>query len=225
MSFKPDVHNIKGILDYVHLDLWGSSREVSLGGCSYILTFIDDYSRKVWCFFVKTKDEVMGVFIDWKTMIEKKMELGIKTLRTDNGLEFVEKEFLKFSAKEGITRHRTCVGRPQQNGVAERMNKTLLERARCMLNQAKHGKEFWAEAVSTTCYLISRSPHTALDFKCHQEVWHSSPIDYSNLKIFGCNAYIHVNEGKLKPRVRKCIFVGYGLGSRVIEFGVTKLEG
>ena len=66
-----------------------------------------------------------------------------------------------------------------------------------MLSQAKLEKEFWAEAVSTACYLTNCSPHTALNFKCPQEVWYSSPIDYSNLKIFGCNAYIHVNEGKL----------------------------
>ena len=91
---------------------------MSLGGCSY-LTFIDDYSRRVWCFFIKTKDEVMSNFIDCKTMIEK-MERGMKTLRTNNGLEFVEKEFLKFCAKEGISRHRTCVGMPLQNGVIER---------------------------------------------------------------------------------------------------------
>ena len=77
MSFKPVVHNTKGILDYVHSDLWGPSRKMSFGGYSYLLTFIDDYSRKVWCFFIKTKDEVMGIVIDWKTMIEKKMEREI----------------------------------------------------------------------------------------------------------------------------------------------------
>ena len=92
------------------------------------------------------------------------------------------------------------------------MNKTLLKRARCMLSQAKLGKEFCDEAVSTTYYLINRSPHTALNFKCLREVWYSSPIDYSNLKIFGCDAYIHVNEGKLEPRARTCTFFGYGLG-------------
>ena len=82
----------------------------------------------------------------------------------------------------------------------------------CMLSEAKFGKEVWAEAVSTVCYLINFSPHTTLDFKCPQEVWYSSLIDYSNLKIFRCNAYIHANKGKLKPRAKKCIFVGHGLG-------------
>ena len=86
----------------------------------------------MWVFFLKSKDEVFEEFKDWKTMIEKQTGRQVKRLRTDNGLEFVEKEFTKFCKKLGIVRHRTCVGRPQQNGVAERMNRTLLEKARCM---------------------------------------------------------------------------------------------
>ena len=111
------------------------------------------------------------MFINRKTMINKNMERGIKVLGIDIRLKFVEKEFLMFFTEEGITRHHTCVGRPQQNGVAERTNKTLLERARCILSQAKLTKEFWAEAVSTTRYFINRSPHTTFDFKCAQEVF------------------------------------------------------
>ena len=152
-----------------------------------MLILIDDYSRKVWCYFNKHK-YVFDVFVDWKTMIEKKTGKSIKTLRTDNGLEFVDKKFLQYCTKEGIVRHRTCVGRPQQNGVAERMNKTLLERARSMIAQAKLSKRFWAEAVSTACYLVNRSPHTALNFKSPQEVRYNSPVDYSNLRVFGCPA-------------------------------------
>ena len=212
VSFKPAIHNTKGILDYVHSDLWGPSRTPSLSGCSYMLTFIDDYSRKVWCYFIKHKYEVFDVFLEWKKMIEKKAGRSIKTLRTDNGLEFVDSKFLNYCSNEGIVRHRTCAGRPQQNGVAERMNKTLLERARCMLNQENLGKQFWAEAVATACYLINRSPHTALKFKSPQEVWYNTPVNYSSLRIFGCPAYIHVNDGKLEPRARKGIFVGYGVG-------------
>ena len=95
-------------------------------------------------------------------MIEKKTGRSIKTLRTDNGLEFVNNKFLQYCSSESNVRHRTCTRCPQQNGVAERMNKTLLERARCMLNQAKLRKQFWAETVATTSYLINCSPHTAL---------------------------------------------------------------
>ena len=81
-----------------------------------------------------------------------------------------------------------------------------------MLNQAKLGKQFWAEAVATTCYLINRSPHTALKFISPQEMWYNTPVNYFSLRVFGFPAYIHVNDGKLEPRARKCIFVGYGVG-------------
>ena len=97
-------------------------------------------------------------------------------------LEFFDKKFLQYCTKEGIVRIRTCVGRPQQNDVGERMNKTLLERVRSMITQAKLSKRFWAEAVSTACYLVNHSPHTALNFKSLQVVWYNSPVDYSNLK-------------------------------------------
>ena len=115
-----------------------------------------------------------------------------------NGLEFVDNKFLQCCASEGNVRHRTCSGRPQQNGVAERINKTLLERARCMLNQTKLGKQIWAEAVATRCYLRNCSPHTALKFKTPQEVRYNTPINYSSLRVFSYPAYIHVNEWKVR---------------------------
>ena len=74
-----------------------------------MLTLIDDYSRKVWCYFIKHKDDVFDVFVDWKTMIEKITGKSIKTLRTDNSLEFVDKKLNQYCTKEGILRHRTCV--------------------------------------------------------------------------------------------------------------------
>ena len=109
-------------------------------------------------------------------------------------------------------RQRTCAGRLLQNGLAKRMNKTLFERDRCMLNQAKLGNHFWVEAVATACHFINRSPYTTLKFNSPQEVWYNTLVNYSSLRVFGCSAYIHVNDEKLEPRARKCIFVGYGVG-------------
>ncbi|KAG9453140.1 hypothetical protein H6P81_006044 [Aristolochia fimbriata] len=121
-------------------------------------------------------------------------------------------EFNKFCEDEGTVRHRTVRHTPQQNGVAERMNRTLLERARCMLSNAGLGKEFWSEATSMACYLMNRSPSTAIECKTLEEVWSGTPAGYSDLKIFGCPAYMHDNEGKLEPRAKKCIFLGYASG-------------
>jgi len=124
----------------------------------------------------------------------------VKKLRTNNGLEFCSGDFNEFCVNHGIARHKTIPRNPRQNGVAERMNKTLLERARCMLSNARlwHRRDIWAEAASTACYLVNRSPHSALDFKILEEIWSGNPVDYSNLRIFGCPAYAHVNDGSSK---------------------------
>ena len=101
---------------------------------------------------------------------------------------------------------------PQQNGVAERMNRTIMEKVRCMLSNANLSKSFWAEAASTACFLINRSPSVAIEKKTPQEVWSGNPANYSDLKIFGCPAYTHVDNGKLEPRSIKCVFLGYKAG-------------
>ena len=92
------------------------------------------------------------------------------------------------------------------------MNRTLLERARCLLLNAGLDRSFWAEALNTACYLINRSPATAIDCKTPIEVWSGKPADYSKLRVFRCPTYYHVSEGKLDPRAKKGIFLGYGDG-------------
>ncbi|KAI9185006.1 hypothetical protein LWI28_003313 [Acer negundo] len=102
---------------------------------------------------MKHKNEALNKFREWKTLVEKQSERKVKKLRTDNGHEFCSDEFTDFCKKEGIQRHKTVRKTPQQNGLAGRMNRTLLERVRCMLSNAKLPNQFWAEAVSTAYYL------------------------------------------------------------------------
>ncbi|KAK1612928.1 hypothetical protein QYE76_036601 [Lolium multiflorum] len=118
---------------------------------------------------------------------------------------------------EGIVRHHTIPYTPQQNGVAERMNRTIISKARCMLSNAGMHRRFWAEAASTACYLINRSPCIPLDKKTPIEVWSGSSADYSQLRVFGCTAYAHVDNGKLEPRAVKCVFLGYGSGVKAYK--------
>ena len=120
----------------------------------------------------------------------------MKCFRTDNGLEFFFDEFNTLCKKEGIVRHSTVRHTPQHNGVAKHMNRTLMEKVRCMLSNAQLPKSFWAEANSTACYLINRSPSVAIEKKTPQEVWSGSSATYLDLKIFGCPAYAHVDNGK-----------------------------
>jgi transposase InsO family protein len=93
VKFNTSTHTTKGILDYVHFDLWGASRKTSVGGARYMLTIIDDYSRKVWPYFLKHKSEAFSAFKEWKVMVERQTEKKVKKLRTDNGMEFCSDEF------------------------------------------------------------------------------------------------------------------------------------
>ncbi|GJU24648.1 transposable element [Tanacetum coccineum] len=212
VSFSKAIHQTKGTLDYLHADCWGPSRVPSLGGARYFLSIIDDFSRMTWVFMLKHKSEAFEKFKHWKILIENQTGRKIKRLCIDNGLEFCSREFNDFCRDEGIARHYTVRYTPQQNGVAERMNRTLLERTRCQLLNAGLDRSFWAEALNTACYLINRSPATAIDCKTPIEVWSGKPADYSKLRVFGCPAYYHVSEGKLDPRGEKGIFMGYGEG-------------
>ncbi|KAG8499371.1 hypothetical protein CXB51_005830 [Gossypium anomalum] len=113
VRFTRGIHNTKEILEYIHSDLWGPSRVPSRGEANYMLTFIDDFSRKVWAFFLKQKSDVFSAFKSWKIMIEKQTGKQIKYLRTDNGLEFYSDEFNRLYKSEGIVRHLTARHTPQ----------------------------------------------------------------------------------------------------------------
>ena len=120
--------------------------------------------------------------------------------------------FFMIIAEKGIVRHHTIQYTPQQNGVAERMNMTIISKAHCMLFNARMNKCFQAEAANTACYLINRSPSIPLNKKTAIEVWSGTPADYSHLRVFGCTVYAHVDNGKLEPGAIKCLFLGYGSG-------------
>ncbi|KAK9065390.1 hypothetical protein SSX86_016773 [Deinandra increscens subsp. villosa] len=209
VKFNQGKHTTKGILDYIHSDLWGPARTESMGGARYFLSLIDDYSRRVWVFMLKHKNEAFARFKEWRILVENQTERKIKKLRTDNGLEFCNSEFNDFCKKHGIGRHLTIPGTPQQNGLAERMNRTLLERLRCMLDGAGMPKKFWAEAVSTTAFLINRSPSRVIENKTPMEIWVGTQPSYQDLRVFGSFCYAHISQGKLEPRAVKCIFLGY----------------
>ncbi|KAE8730408.1 BTB/POZ domain-containing protein NPY2 [Hibiscus syriacus] len=213
VKFGTAIHDTKGILDYVHSDVWGPFKTTSLGGTHYYVTFVDDFSRRVWVYTMKTKDEVLGFFLKWKKMVETQTGRKIKRLRTDNGGEYKNDPFLKVCEEEGIVRYFTIRSTPQQNGVAERMNRTLVEKVRCMLSNAGLGKEFWAEALVYACHLVNLLPSTTIGGKTPLEKWFGvSTTDYDSLHVFGFTAYYHVKESKLDPRAKKAIFMGITSG-------------
>jgi Integrase core domain/GAG-pre-integrase domain len=194
-------------------DVWGPLQVSSLKGSQYYVTFIDDSTRKLWVYFIKNKSDVFEIFKKWKCLVENETGLKLKCLRSDNGGEYCSKEFDEYCAVNGIRREKIVPRTPQQNGVVERMNITITERARRMLLNAGLPKHFWAEAVNTAAYLINRGPSTAIDCKLHEEIWTGKEVKLSHLRIFGCISYVHVNtenRSKLDVKSKICTMLGYG---------------
>ena len=120
VSIQVAIHKSKDVLEYVHSDLWGLARVSTHGGNKYFLSLIDDYSRKVWLYLLKTKDEhtVLTKVKEWKALVENQTNKRVKVLRKDNGLEFCNEEFEMFCKNQGILKHKTVTNTHQQNGLA-----------------------------------------------------------------------------------------------------------
>jgi len=132
LMFGRSTARSKHILELIHSDVW-ESPEMSLGGAKYLVSFIDDYSRRLWVYPIKKKSDVFAIFKEFKAKLELELGKKIKCLRTDNGGEYIDGDFQTFCRQAGIQRHFTVAHTPQQNGIAERMNRTLLERTRAIL--------------------------------------------------------------------------------------------
>ncbi|GKC48355.1 putative ribonuclease H-like domain-containing protein [Tanacetum coccineum] len=150
------VSSITKPLHTLHMDLFGPTSVSSLNHKWYCLVMTDDFSRFTWTFFLKSKDETSSIFRNFITEIENIKDLKVKIIRCDNGGEFRNREINEFCSKKGIKREFSNARTPQQNGVAERRNRTLIEAARTTLADAKLPVTFWAEAVNTDCYVQNR---------------------------------------------------------------------
>ncbi|KAL2241037.1 UNVERIFIED_CONTAM: Retrovirus-related Pol polyprotein from transposon TNT 1-94 [Sesamum indicum] len=200
------------ILDYVHANVWGSSNVPTHGGNRYFLSIIDNFSRKVFIFLMKHKSEVFEKFEKWRVLVQNQTRKTLKSTRTDNGLEFCNQSFSEMCDKHGIKRHKTNPYTPQQNGIAERMNRTLLDKVRCLLVSSGLPKTFWGKAVLTAAHLINVSPSVPLLGKTPEHVWTGKILDLSALRVFECSAFVHQSVDKLEPRAIKCVFIGYPMG-------------
>lgn len=224
-SFKERGSRATAILELIHTDVCGPVSTNSFGGAKYLLTFVDDFSRKVFVFPMRKKSEVFELFLNFKNMVENQQNSKIKTLRSDNGTEFCNKQFDIFTAKHGIVHQRTAPYTPEQNGVAERMNRTLFEKIRCMLIDAELPKIFWAEAAATAAFLVNRTPCRSMENTTPEEIWTRAKPDLTALRVFGCKAMVHIpkeNRSKLDPKSAECVFVGYSDTSKAYKLYNTK---
>ena len=155
--FESSERQTGDLLELVHSDVCEKISDKSIGGAQYFLTCTDDKSRYSWVCIIKTKDQVFQCFVEWKALVEKATKKKIRTFRTDNGGEYTSSQFENYLKAEGIRHELTVPKTPQQNGVAECLNRTLVEMARSMLLDSKLPKKF-----PTAVYLRNRSPVKAL---------------------------------------------------------------
>ncbi|GJT82801.1 retrovirus-related pol polyprotein from transposon TNT 1-94 [Tanacetum coccineum] len=187
----------------LHMDLCVLMRVTSVNGKKYILVIVDDYSRFTWVKCLRSKDEAPDFIIKFLKMIQVRLKVPVRRIRTDNGTEFVNQTLREYYEKVGIS-HETSVARsPQQNGVVERRNRTLIEAARTMLIYAKAPLFLWAEAVATACYTQNRSIVRLRHGKTPYELLHDKLPDLSFFHVFGALCYPtndSENLGKLQPK-------------------------
>nr|GEY87129.1 hypothetical protein [Tanacetum cinerariifolium] len=209
--------NSKRWLQLLHMDLCGPMRGESINGKKYVLVIIDDYSKYTWTHFLRSKDETPKVLIDFLRLVQRGLHAQVRTVRTDKGTEFLNKTLYAYCAAEGID-HQTSVARtPEQNGVVERWNRTLVEAARTMLSAAKVPLFFWVEAFATACFTQNHSLVIPRHEKTPYHIINNQKPSVKFFHIFGPICYI-VRDGENLDKMKKtgdaCIFVGYSTQSR-----------
>ncbi|GJW57459.1 retrovirus-related pol polyprotein from transposon TNT 1-94 [Tanacetum coccineum] len=202
------VPSSKGRLNLLHMDLCGPMRVASINGKKYILVIVDDYSRYTWTLFLRSKDETPEVLKDFLTMIQRNLQAQVISVRTDRGTEFLNKTLHAYFKEEGIEHQTSTPRTPEQNGVVERRNRTLVEAARTMLSASKLPLSFWAEAVATACYTQNRSIIISTHGKTAYHIINDRKPSIKHLHIFGCICYITrdgENLDKMKEKGDPCV--------------------
>ncbi|KAL0412092.1 UNVERIFIED_CONTAM: Retrovirus-related Pol polyprotein from transposon RE2 [Sesamum latifolium] len=158
-------HHIQSshIFELIHVDVWGPYRTSSITNCHYFLTIVDDFSRAVWTFLLQNKTQVSSKLSSFFTSIQTQFHTHVKTIRSDNGSEFVNEQCHALFQSLGIHHQRSCPHTPQQNGIVERKHKHLLNIARSLLHQASLPRKFWGDCILTAAYLINRLPSSLLN--------------------------------------------------------------
>lgn len=212
-------------LALLHMDVQGPFQTPSLGEARYNATFLDDYSDLSVVRPVKTKSEVKEVVKEVICMLETQSGERVQAIRTDRGGEYLNASLKEFYKAKGIISQTTAPYSPQQNGSAERLNRTLVEKVRAMLLEAGLEKTMWAEAMVTANYVRNRSPVKSSEDRTPWEKFFERKPDVSHLRVFGATAYVQVPQHqrrKLDPTSKKGIFIGYEANSKAYRVMLDK---
>ena len=187
LSFPSHGSHDESYFDLIHSDVWGITPVISHAKYKYFVTFIDNYSKYTWIYFLRSKSEVFSVFQKFVAYVETQFPSRIKVVGSDSRGEYMSHEFHDFLQNKGIVSQRSCPYTPQQNGVVERKNHHMLDVVRTLLLESSVPSTFWVEALSTVVYLINRLPSRVLDFASpYYRLYHHHPnyLDMHPLVVF-----------------------------------------
>ena len=197
--------------DLVHSDVW-TAPCISRENHKYFVTFIDEKSKYTWVTLIQTKDRVLEAFKNFHNHVSNHFNAKLKILRSDNGGEYTSQAFKQYLAQHGIIQQTSCPYTPQQNGVAERKNRHLMEVARSMMFHTSVPKRFWGDAVVTACYLINRIPTRILQDHSPFEVLNKTRPSIDHMRVFGCLCFVLIpgeQRNKLEAKSTRAMFIGY----------------
>lgn len=221
---KKSENRTKSVLSLIHTDLCGPMPNVTPTGNRYILTFIDDYSRYSTVYFLKNKNEVIDRFKEYAAAVKTKFNKKIRAIRSDNGGEYIGGELKALFNKMGIQHQKTAPYSPQQNGVAERKNRSLVEMAKCMLIDGNMNNVYWAEAINTANYTYNRLPTKSCN-KTPFELWYNKVPCVQHMKVFGTKTYVKIPDErrrKFDDKAKPLTLVGYCENSKAYRLIDTK---
>ena len=225
-SFKSIQERSNELLSLIHSDLCDFKTIPTRGGKNYFITFIDDCSKYCYVYLLHSKDEALNMFKTYKAEVENQLEKKIKIIRSDRGGEYESIAFAGFCALNGIVHQTTAPYTPQQNGVAERKNRTLKDMINSMLNSSGLPHSFWGEALLSANFILNRIPFKSSN-KSPYEFWKGRLPSYKMIKVWGCLAKVLIplpKRTKLGPKTIDCIFIGFAHASAAYRFLVYKSE-
>ena len=214
-----DMTSITEPLQLLHMDLFGPVNVMSFSRKRYVLVIVDDFSKYTWVLFLNSENDTPKMIIDHLKRIELEANLPVRKIRSDNGTEFKNAILNDFCINKCISQKYSAPRTPQQNGVVERKNRTLVEAAITMLNEAKLPLYFWAEAVNTACYTQKRTLINKDHNKTSYEIMANKKPTVKYFHMFGAKCFTLKDDeqlGKFESKTHEGIFLGYLLESKCV---------
>lgn len=204
-------------LELVHADLCGPITPPTPAGNKYFMLLVDDHTRVMWVYMLKNKDDAFSTLKTFRAQVETETGLKLKTLRTDRGGEFLSTQFTTYCKETGLNHHYTTPYSPQQNGVVERRNRTVVEMARSNLKSMDVPEKLWGEAVNHAVYILNRITTKSLKNSTPYELWTGRKPNLDHVRVFGCIAYARIAQAHLKKlddRSKKLVHLGVEKGTK-----------